>query len=120
VYQSALAMSLDYGGFAPSMPATIDPEAVENWRKDLEAFLAPLTRDVGDVKVTSLIKERVNIREAIIDHVNEVHATLVVLGTRGKTGLREMLIGTTAEKIVQNAPCSILAIKPDGFLAAAD
>ena len=67
-----------------------------------------------------MIKERVNIREAIIDHVNEVHATLVVLGTRGKTGLREMLIGTTAEKIVQNAPCSILAIKPDGFLAAAD
>ncbi|MDP1592375.1 MAG: universal stress protein [Prosthecobacter sp.] len=120
VYQSALAMSLDYGGFAPSMPATIDPEAVENWRKDLEAFLAPLTRDAGDVKVTALIKERVNIREAILDHVNETQASLVVLGTRGKTGLREMLIGTTAEKIVQNAPCSILAIKPDGFVTAAD
>lgn len=120
VYQSALAMSLDYGGFAPSMPAAIDPDAVENWRKDLTAFLAPLTRDVADVKVTALIKERVNIREAILDHVNEVHATLVVLGTRGKTGLREMLIGTTAEKIVQNAPCSILAVKPDGFVTAAD
>ncbi len=120
VYQSALAMSLDYGGFAPSMPATIDPDAVENWRKDLSAFLAALTRDVADVKVTALIKERVNIREAILDHVNEVHATLVVLGTRGKTGLREMLIGTTAEKIVQNAPCSILAVKPDGFATAAD
>ena len=120
VYQSALAMSLDYGGFAPSMPATIDPDAMENWRKDLTAFLAPLTRDVADVKVTALIKERVNIREAILDHVNEVHATLVVLGTRGKTGLREMLIGTTAEKIVQNAPCSILAVKPDGFATAAD
>jgi len=120
VYQSALAMSLDYGGFAPSMPATIDPDAVENWRKDLAAFLAPLTRDVADVKVTALIKERVNIREAILDHINEVHATLVVLGTRGKTGLREMLIGTTAEKIVQNAPCSILAVKPDGFVTAAD
>ncbi|MCE2693869.1 MAG: universal stress protein [Verrucomicrobiaceae bacterium] len=120
VYQSALAMSLDYGGFAPSMPVTIDPEAVDNWRKDLDAFLAPLTREAGDVKVTALIKERVNIREAILDHVNETHATLVVLGTRGKTGLREMLIGTTAEKIVQNAPCSILAVKPDGFISAAD
>ena len=120
VYQSAIAMSLDYGDFAPSLPATIDPEAVETWRKDLEAFLAPLTRDAGDVKVTALIKERVNIREAILDHVSEVHATLVVLGTRGKTGLREMLIGTTAEKIVQNAPCSILAVKPDGFVSAAD
>lgn len=120
VFQSALAMSLDYGGFAPSMPATYDPEALATWRKDLEAFLAPLIRDAGDVKVSQHVKELVNIREAILDHVNEVHATLVVLGTNGKTGLREMLIGTTAEKIVQHAPCSILAVKPDGFVIAAD
>lgn len=120
VFQSALAMSLDYGGFAPSLPATYDPDAVANWRKDLAAFLSPLTRDAGAVPVAQHVTERVNIREAILDHVNEVHATLVVLGTNGKTGLREMLIGTTAEKIVQHAPCSILAVKPDGFVIAAD
>ncbi|OYW75765.1 MAG: hypothetical protein B7Z37_11730 [Verrucomicrobia bacterium 12-59-8] len=120
VYQSALAMSLDYGGFAPSLPATYDPDAVANWRKDLAAFLDPLTRDAGVVAVAQHVTERVNIREAILDHVNEVHATLVVLGTNGKTGLREMLIGTTAEKIVQHAPCSILAVKPDGFVIAAE
>ncbi|MCB1278080.1 universal stress protein [Prosthecobacter sp.] len=119
VFQSALAMSLDYGGFAPSLPATYDPEAVANWRRDLDAFLAPLTREAG-VEVAAHVKERVNIREAILDHVNEVHASLVVLGTRGKTGLREFLIGTTAEKIVQHAPCSILAVKPDGFVMSPD
>ncbi|MFC5457630.1 universal stress protein [Prosthecobacter fluviatilis] len=120
VFQSALAMSLDYGGFAPSLPATYDPEAVTNWRKDLAVFLEPLTRQAGEVKVAQHVTERVNIREAILDHVNETHATLVVLGTNGKTGLREMLIGTTAEKIVQHAPCSILAVKPDGFVIAPD
>lgn len=120
VFQSALAMSLDYGGFAPSLPATYDPEAVTNWRKDLAVFLEPLTRQAGEVKVAQHVTERVNIREAILDHVSETHATLVVLGTNGKTGLREMLIGTTAEKIVQHAPCSILAVKPDGFVIAPD
>lgn len=120
VFQSALAMSLDYGGFAPSLPASYDPQAVANWRKDLAVFLEPLTHEAGDVKVSQHVIERVNIREAILDHVNEVHATLVVLGTNGKTGLREMLIGTTAEKVVQHAPCSILAVKPDGFVIAPD
>ncbi len=120
VYQSALAMSLDYGGFAPALPATFDPEAVENWRKDLDAFLAPLTREATEVAVTPLVKERVNIREALLEHVGAVHADLVVLGTRGKTGLRELLIGTTAEKIVQHAPCSILAVKPNGGVPTAD
>ncbi|WP_395743711.1 universal stress protein [Prosthecobacter sp.] len=120
VFQSALAMSLDYGGFAPSLPATYDPQAVEVWRKDLAAFLEPLTRDAAGVTVSQHVTERVNIREAILDHVGEVQASLVVLGTNGKTGLREMLIGTTAEKIVQHAPCSILAVKPDGFVISPD
>ncbi len=120
VFQSALAMSLDYGGFAPSLPATYDPQAVENWRKELASFLEPLTQDAGSVTVSQHVTERVNIREAILDHVSEVQATLVVLGTNGKTGLREMLIGTTAEKIVQHAPCSILAVKPDGFVITSD
>ncbi len=120
VFQSALAMSLDYGGFAPSLPAVIDPGTLANWKRDLDAFIAPLIGVTGGVDVTALVTERVNIREAILDHVGKTHAGLVVLGTRGKTGLREMLIGTTAEKIVQHASCSILAVKPDGFVAAPD
>lgn len=120
VYQSALALSLDYGSFAPALPVVPDTGAVEHWRRDLDGFLAPLVQEVGGVTTTPLVKEHVNIREAILQHVEECHASLVVLGTRGKSGLRELLIGTTAETIVQHAPCSILAVKPDGFVHAAD
>lgn len=121
VLQSALAMSLDYGGgFVPSLPTVIDPEATAHRTAEVVAFVTPLTREAAGVEVTSLVVESLNIRETILEHVNSSHADLVVLGTRGKAGLREMLIGTTAEKIVQNAPCSILAVKPDGFVAAAD
>lgn len=120
IYQSALALSLDYGSFAPALPVVPDAGAVDHWRRDLEAFVAPLTQAAGNVAVTTLVKEHVNIREAILQHVEESHASLVVLGTRGKSGLRELLIGTTAETIVQHAPCSILAVKPDGFVHAAE
>lgn len=115
VYQSAMAMSLDYGSFAPILPASTDASMVDKWRHDLEGFLAPMLQNFADVPVSPLIKERTNIREALLDHVKESSADLVVLGTRGKSGLRELLIGTTAETIVQHAPCSILAVKPDGF-----
>lgn len=115
VYQSAMALSLDYGGYAPPIPAGTDEEAVKVWQSDLDAFVGQLTRSVPAVTVRTLVKERLNIRETILDHVNESKADLVVLGTRGKTGLRELLIGTTAEKIIQHAPCSILAVKPDAL-----
>jgi nucleotide-binding universal stress UspA family protein len=114
VYQSALALSLDYGGLAAPMPVGADAETLEHWNRELENFIRPLVdSDHASVPVTLRVIERVNIREAIVDHVNERQADLVVLGTRGKTGLRELLIGTTAEKVVANAPCSILAVKPD-------
>lgn len=118
VYQSALALALDYGGYAPPLPAVTDEAALKSWQDELDKFLQPLLRSAGDLKTRSLVKERVNIREAILDHVQENKADLVVLGTRGKTGLRELLIGTTAEKIVQHATCSILAVKPEGFAGA--
>lgn len=115
VYQSALAMSLDYGGMVAPMPLGTDVQAVEMWKKELADFVAELSVHFPGVKVRTQVLERVNIREAILDQVKETHADMVVLGTRGKTGLRELLIGTTAEKIVANAPCSILAVKPEGF-----
>lgn len=120
VYQSAVAMSLDYGGLMPSPVASIDPEACQHWQRQLEAFVAPYQALAPEIKLQPLVIERMNIRETILDHIQQTGATLVVIGTRGKSGLREMLIGTTAEKIIQHAPCSILAIKPDDFIAQAD
>jgi len=42
-------------------------------------------------------------------------ADLVVVGTRGRTQLKGKLEATTAERVVGEAPCSVLAIKPEDF-----
>ncbi len=39
---------------------------------------------------------------------------LVVMGTHGRTGLARILLGSVAESTVRHAPCSVLAIRPDG------
>jgi universal stress protein E len=49
---------------------------------------------------------------AISQFVREKSADLVVLGTRGRTNLRDLIIGSTAERVVRDAPCSILAVRP--------
>jgi universal stress protein E len=114
IYQSALAMSLDYAGFVPPLPDQ-SGESAESWRKELESFVKPILQDAQGLKWRSLVLERINIRETIFDHVRESKSDLVVLGTRGKNDLRTLFMGTTAEKIVTHAPCSILAVKPDNF-----
>ena len=120
VYQSATALALDYGGLATPLPPLVtDEESVKAWYSELESFLEPLTRKAEGIAVKPFIEESTSIRDAILNHVSKVKADLVVLGTRGKSGLREMLIGTTAEKVLLEATCSILAVKPDGVVTAA-
>jgi nucleotide-binding universal stress UspA family protein len=114
VYQSALTMSLDYGGFMAALPIDTG-ETMETWTRDLVEFVEPFLRTATDLKWQPLVMERVSIREAILEHVTNNKIDLVVLGTRGRTDLRTLIMGTTAEKIVTHAPCSILAVKPEGF-----
>ncbi|MHC4480577.1 MAG: universal stress protein [Planctomycetota bacterium] len=47
----------------------------------------------------------------IINYAREVDADLIVVGTHGRTGLRHMIIGSVAEKVVRKAPCPVLSIK---------
>ena len=54
-------------------------------------------------------------RSGIIEYAGSVSADLIVLGTRGRTNIRDILLGSTAEKALEQSRCSILAVKPEGF-----
>lgn len=53
--------------------------------------------------------------QCILDAVKEVNADLVVLGTSSKTGVSGLLPGSTVERLLPELPCSVMAIKPEGF-----
>lgn len=46
---------------------------------------------------------------------NEINADLIVMGTVGRAGIPGFIIGNTAESILSQINCSVLAIKPPGF-----
>ncbi len=41
---------------------------------------------------------------------------LLVMGTVCRTGVPGFLIGNTAESVLQQVDCSVLAVKPEGFV----
>lgn len=43
------------------------------------------------------------------------HADLAVMGTLSRSGGEGLLIGNTAERVLRQVDCSVLAVKPDGF-----
>ncbi|MDY0066819.1 MAG: universal stress protein [Steroidobacteraceae bacterium] len=45
----------------------------------------------------------------------QLPAQLLVLGAISRRGLKRFAVGNTAERIIHEAPCDLLIIKPDGF-----
>lgn len=50
--------------------------------------------------------------EAILEAAEDFSTDLVVLATHGRTGVKRLVIGNVAEKIVRHAPCPVLTVKP--------
>lgn len=51
---------------------------------------------------------------AIARLAEELGADLVVMGTRGNTGLKHVLLGSVAERTIRLAPCNVLTVKHKG------
>lgn len=52
-------------------------------------------------------------QHALIETAQELGADLLVVGTRGATGLEHLLLGSTAERVLERAPCPVLTVHPD-------
>lgn len=49
--------------------------------------------------------------EEIVRLAREIDANLIALSTRGHSGLKHLLLGSTAERVVRNAPCPVLVAR---------
>jgi nucleotide-binding universal stress UspA family protein len=49
--------------------------------------------------------------EAIVEEAAKRRADLVAMGTHGRSGLRHLLLGSTAERVVAMAPCPVLTVR---------
>jgi len=85
---------------------------IEEAREAAASKLAALIQKVADdgVTATSHLSE-VPAASAIVDLAEELGADLIIMGTRGHTGLKHVLLGSVAERTLRHAPCSVLTVK---------
>lgn len=83
-------------------------------------------------KVTSLRKAGVSAHYKVVfghpflsikDTIAEEKSDLVIMGSKGASGLAEIFIGSNAERVIRNADCPVITVKgkadPDGIYSIA-
>jgi nucleotide-binding universal stress UspA family protein len=83
-------------------------ELVASSKRQLETFTsANLSPQVQRVEVVRRGKPFLE----IIHYARETQAGLIVLGTHGRTALRQALMGSVADKVVRKSPCPVLTVR---------
>ncbi|GMQ24071.1 universal stress protein [Algoriphagus sp. oki45] len=54
-----------------------------------------------------------NVYRNIVDVIQEKNPDLVIMGSKGSSGLEEVLIGSNTEKVVRTAACPVITIKSE-------
>lgn len=71
---------------------------------------AELARKSGARSVEVMLSEG-DPTHAIVDAAKQVEADLVVLGTRGLSDLKGLLLGSVSHKVIQFSPCTCMLVK---------
>lgn len=93
------------------MPPEAD-EMINLARKSLDEIAGTMSSDLAVEKIIRFgTKEPV---DEIIGVADKLSADLIVLATHGYCGLKRVLLGSTAERVVRHASCPVLVVRSAG------
>ena len=103
-----LPIPLGFGEPAIALPQEFFDQVRERAQQHLDELAAQVSAE--GVKVHTYLTCDAPAR-AILETAQSLKADLIVMGTRGLTGVKHMLLGSVAERTVRLAPCAVLTVK---------
>jgi len=95
--------TVDFSYIAP-----LGPEHFTGIEDQLKAIRARMIPD--DVQVDTIVRQCF-VFDGILDVAREIEADLIITSTHGRTGLKHLFLGSTAENTVRRAPCPVLVVR---------
>jgi nucleotide-binding universal stress UspA family protein len=87
------------------------PHLVENAQQLAEKATAPAVQALRARGLeVEVIVDRGDPAEIVIELAAEHGVDVIVMGTRGHSKIRQFLLGSTAERVVEHAPCPVMTV----------
>ena len=88
------------------------PQVVEDMIHKAKIYVEEVKKqaEASGVKAEAFVKEG-EAYQAIVDLAKERDVNIIVMGSHGRTGLKRLLMGSVAEKVIGYAPCPVLVTR---------
>lgn len=94
---------------APDGPVMVGADYTARVTAELGSALTKLAAVETEVPIQTHLLEGVPFQE-IVALAARLPADLIVIGTHGRTGLRHLLLGSVAERVVRTSPVPVLTV----------
>lgn len=120
-FQYALTLARAFGAelyflhviyFPPQTPEYDIGQIIDGLVKNAEESLKKLVESAKEPSLVFHLDVQVGVEHAEITRFAEKEKIdLIVMGTRGRTGLAHVFLGSVAERVVRHASCPVLTVK---------
>ena len=104
--------------------SSLSPRLKVDWDKENASLLKKFEKEMEDFVKGFDLKElnyKIDIQTGTIDKkilhtIKEHKHDLLIMGTTGRSGLRRVLMGSVAEKVIREIPCSFITVKSQDII----
>ena len=94
-------------------PTSIE-QSLDRYKQEFQPWFDKIKEKAEHNKIelkTDIVVSPVSVVGAIIDYAEKERADLIVIGTRGRSGFKKMLLGSVASGVVKYSHCPVLIVK---------
>jgi nucleotide-binding universal stress UspA family protein len=110
----AYAYSGGQGVSPVAIPTPLPAEVSDSEKmaaKKIVDDVANMAENAGVDVETKIVEHHPSVPDAIIQFASEAGVDLIVMGTKGKTGIKRFLLGSVTESVVHHAHCPVLVVR---------
>jgi nucleotide-binding universal stress UspA family protein len=89
---------------------SIENEDMQEFKEWLDKISQNAKRNSVQLK-KEIINSQMSVEAAIVEYAESEGVDLIVIGTRGNSGIKNMLIGSIASGVVKYATCPVMVVK---------
>lgn len=105
-------ISLSTYGLVPSPDAST--QAKDRHKLEAEQWFNKFKQNAKQKNVllkTELVDSQMTVEAAIVEYAEREGVDLIILGTRGRSGFKRLLVGSVASGVVTYATCPVMVVK---------
>ncbi len=119
IFLLSIVPSKIHHGDSSGVFGMVSPSYLNEYKKDSEKWfndIVNLAKNEGLSEIETHIKTEVmstpfSIAASLLNYAEERSVDLIIIGTRGNSGLKKMLLGSVASDVVTYSYCPVLIIK---------